>query len=208
MTNTSNFTSKIILIACAIFILVMLIIQFNKKSSVGNISAESYQNTNTQENYENIQDTRDGNNTQQQPNNVQPIETTKPQEKKESRQNTVQASEPSSNEDYKAIDYETSKQSPTECYPRDKLTAEDLLPKDAANSKWAEVNPAGQGDVADRNFLSAGHHLGVDTIGQSLRNPNYQLRSDPPNPKLTVGPWNQSTIEFDQGRKHFEINEC
>lgn len=91
------------------------------------------------------------------------------------------------------------------CYPRDRLTAEDLLPKDAANSKWAQLNPVGQGDVQDQNFLTAGYHVGVNTQGQSLRNANYQLRSEPANPQQAVSPWNIATIEPDINRKALEI---
>lgn len=94
--------------------------------------------------------------------------------------------------------------SPT-CYPRDRLTAEDLLPKDAANSKWAQLNPSGQGDVQDQNFLTAGYHVGVNTQGQSLRNANYQLRSEPANPQQAVSPWNIATIEPDVNRRALEI---
>jgi len=43
--------------------------------------------------------------------------------------------------------------------------------------------------------LQAGYHIGLDTIGQTLKNANQQLRSDPVIPKTNVGPWNQSTIE-------------
>lgn len=91
------------------------------------------------------------------------------------------------------------------CFPRDRLTADDLLPKDAANSTWAQLNPAGQGDVKDQNFLTAGYHIGVNTVGQSLRNANLQLRSEPPNPQVPVSPWNISTIEFDNNRRPLEI---
>jgi hypothetical protein len=112
------------------------------------------------------------------------------------------------NEDYRAVDFETENKLPTDCFPRDKLTVEDLLPKDAANSTWAQVNPAGQGDVADQNFLNAGFHVGINTVGQSMRNANLTLRSDPPNPKMKVSPWNQSTIEYDASRRHFEVGEC
>lgn len=91
------------------------------------------------------------------------------------------------------------------CYPRDRLTAEDLLPKDAANSKWSQLNPIGQGNVQDQNFLTAGYHVGVNTQGQSLRNANYQLRSEPSNPQISVSPWSISTIEPDTNRKAFEI---
>ena len=94
---------------------------------------------------------------------------------------------------------------PNDCYPRDRLTADDLLPKDAANSKWAQVNPAGQGDVKDQNFLTAGYLVGINTVGSSLRNANLQLRSDPPNPQMNVSPWNQTTIEPDLNHRPLEI---
>jgi hypothetical protein len=92
----------------------------------------------------------------------------------------------------------------TDCYPRDRLTADDLLPQ-GANSKWAEVNPAGQGDIKDQNFLQAGYHYGINTVGSTLRNANLQLRSDPPNPQLNVSPWNQTTIEADGNHRALEI---
>jgi len=38
------------------------------------------------------------------------------------------------------------------------------------------------------DFLQTGNHIGLDTIGQTLRNPNYQLRSDPIIPKAQDGP--------------------
>ena len=95
---------------------------------------------------------------------------------------------------------------PTDCFPKDRLVASDLLPKDAANEKWARVNPAGQGDVDDKNYLDAGYHYGVNTIGGTLRNANLQIRSEPPNPRAQVTPWNQSTIEPDLNRRPFEID--
>jgi len=91
------------------------------------------------------------------------------------------------------------------CYPRDRLTADDLLPKDAADSKWAQINPSGSGNVGDQNYLSAGYHVGVNTVGQSLRNANLQLRSEIPNPQNAVGPWLISTIEPDIRQNTLEI---
>ena len=76
----------------------------------------------------------------------------------------------------------TATEYPTDCFPKDKLKPEDLLPMDAANSEWAQVNPAGQGDVKNQNYLTAGYHLGVNSIGSTLRNANLQLRSELPNP--------------------------
>lgn len=102
----------------------------------------------------------------------------------------------------------TATQYPTDCFPKDKLKPEDLLPMDAANSEWAQVNPAGQGDVKNQNYLTAGYHLGVNSVGSTLRNANMQIRSELPNPRTQVSPWLNSTIEPDLNRKPLEINGC
>ena len=94
---------------------------------------------------------------------------------------------------------------PAGCYPRDQLTPSELLPKDQ-NSVWAEQNPMGPGSLKGKNFLSAGALIGVNTVGQSLRNANYQLRSEPPNPQIPVSIFNQSTIAPDTNRRPLEIN--
>lgn len=116
-------------------------------------------------------------------------------------------SDPLGNESYNPVsDSRSPAPAGTTCFPRDRLTADDLLPKDAANSRWAQMNPAGQGDVKDQNFLTAGYHVGVNTVGSSLRNANLQLRSEPPNPQMAVSPWNISTIEpSDSLRRPLEI---
>jgi hypothetical protein len=82
----------------------------------------------------------------------------------------------------------------------------DLLPKDK-NSQWAALNPSvmKDDDVMMPDMLQAGYHIGLDTIGQSLRNANLQLRSDPVISKADIGPWNQSTIEADLGRVPLEL---
>ena len=82
----------------------------------------------------------------------------------------------------------------------------ELLPTDA-NSQWAALNPVNmnQGSMLNGDMLQAGYHIGLDTIGQTLKNPNLQLRSDPIIPKQDVGPWNQSTYEPDYGRIPLEI---
>ena len=82
----------------------------------------------------------------------------------------------------------------------------DLLPKDK-NSEWNNLNPINVDDegVKMPDLLEAGYHIGLDTIGQSMRNANLQLRSDPTIPKSNVGPWNQSTIEADTVRQPLEI---
>ena len=59
--------------------------------------------------------------------------------------------------------------------------------------------------MQNSEFLNAGHHIGIDTVGQSLRNANLQLRSEPPNPQESVGPWLNSTIEPDLMRVPLEL---
>lgn len=76
----------------------------------------------------------------------------------------------------------------------------DLLPNDV-NSTWASLNPSNQGDIRNPDLLQAGYHIGIDTIGQTLRIPNLQLRSDPIIAKQNVGPWNQAPdVDPDYGR--------
>jgi hypothetical protein len=93
---------------------------------------------------------------------------------------------------------------PSACNKPNIQNPADLLPKDS-NSQWAQLNPSGKGELANINLLKAGYHIGIDTIGQTLRNANQQIRSEPPNPQINVGPWNLSTIEPDFMRAPLEI---
>jgi hypothetical protein len=95
-------------------------------------------------------------------------------------------------------------QAPAGCYPRDQLTPSELLPRDP-NSVWAQQNPMGTGSLKGKNFLSAGALIGINTVGQSLRNANWQIRSEPPNPQVPVSVFYQSTIEPDVNRRTLEI---
>lgn len=72
----------------------------------------------------------------------------------------------------------------------------DLLPKDT-NSEWGKLNPQGNGNLENVNLLQAGSLTGINTVGTSLRNANLQIRAEPPNPKMEVGPWQNSTITRD-----------
>jgi hypothetical protein len=95
---------------------------------------------------------------------------------------------------------------PSSCSKGASQNPGDLLPKDT-NSQWAQLNPAGKGDLSNINLLKAGYHIGIDTIGQTLRNSNLQIRSEPPNPQVNVGPWNLSTIEPDFMRPPLELGQ-
>uniref|UniRef100_A0A6C0K0B2 Minor capsid protein P11 C-terminal conserved region domain-containing protein n=1 Tax=viral metagenome TaxID=1070528 RepID=A0A6C0K0B2_9ZZZZ len=97
-----------------------------------------------------------------------------------------------------------SAEAPAGCYPRDQLTPIELLPADQ-NTIYAQQNPMGVGSLKGKNFLSAGALIGVNTVGQSLRNANLQLRSEPPNPQTPVSIFFQSTIGPDVSHRPLEV---
>lgn len=93
---------------------------------------------------------------------------------------------------------------PPGCAETKVVDPKDLLPRDN-NSEFAKLNPAGSGDLKNVNLLKAGHHIGINTVGQSLRNANLQLRSDPAISVQNVGPWMNSTISGDPNRRHLDL---
>jgi len=122
------------------------------------------------------------------------------------QQSQVQDSIEGNNEVFAAVGGSSSQQMmPTSSCGTSSNPA-DLLPKDT-NSQWAQLNPVGQGEIGNINFLKAGYQIGIDTVGQSLRNANLQERSDPVIPQMSVGPWNMSTITPDFMRPPLEIGQ-
>ena len=121
--------------------------------------------------------------------------------------NNVHASQPlGENSDFQAVSGISGGQAAPGCTRQSIEDPAALLPKDS-NSAWARLNPNGQGSLNDVNLLKAGHHIGIDTIGQPLRNANLQLRSEPANPQINIGPWNNSTMEPDAMRIPLEIGQ-
>ena len=121
----------------------------------------------------------------------------------------VQPSQPlGQNETYaSASGVSTSTQGlPPSCSKQPIADPSELLPKDT-NSQWAQLNPSGSGDLENVNLLRSGYHMGIDTVGNSLRNANLQLRSEPANPQANVGPWNNTTISPDTMRVPLEIGQ-
>lgn len=93
---------------------------------------------------------------------------------------------------------------PPSCSKQQVVDPSELLPKNG-NNEFSKVNPMGGGDLKNVSLLKAGYHIGINTVGQSLRNANLQLRSEPPNPQLNTGPWNNSTITSDLQRRPLEL---
>jgi len=119
---------------------------------------------------------------------------------------SVTPSDPNGNEVFaSATGVQTSSPGlPSSCSKPTIQNPDELLPSDT-NSQWAQLNPSGKGYLSDINLLKAGYHIGIDTIGQSLRNANLQIRSEPPNPQVPVSIWNQSTITSEYSRVPLEI---
>ena len=125
------------------------------------------------------------------------------------QQGGVQPSQPlGQNETYaSATGMSTSNQGlPPSCSKEPVADPSELLPKDT-NSEWAQLNPTGSGDLENVNLLRSGYHMGIDTVGNSLRNANLQLRSEPANPQVNIGPWNNTTISPDTMRVPLEIGQ-
>lgn len=99
----------------------------------------------------------------------------------------------------------TGNQPSLDCFPKDTVTPQELMPREDPYNTWQISNPPVNGHLADRNFLESGHHFGIDTVSNSLKNPNLQLRSDPVIPQIPVGPWQQSTYGPDTNRRQFEV---
>lgn len=86
------------------------------------------------------------------------------------------------------------------------LTTSDLLPKYDAANDFAKENPVSK-LLQEQNFLQAGYHMGINTVVQSNKIPYLDIRSCPPIPKQTVGPFLNSSFEQPAGssRRQFEI---
>lgn len=117
-------------------------------------------------------------------------------------ENAPIASEPIGNNET-FLPVEGIRSAPSSCYPQNTLTPKDLLPqgKEDEIEQWDENNPAQEGILKGVNFLDAGFHVGVNTVGQSLRNANLNLRAEPPNPRVQVSPWMNTTIDEDLTRR-------
>ena len=78
------------------------------------------------------------------------------------------------------------------------LDSNDLLPVRGSDEENIFDDPQGDLAIDQQNLVTTDKYsIGVNTVGQSLRNASYDIRSAPANPKNTVSPWLQSTIEPD-----------
>jgi hypothetical protein len=73
------------------------------------------------------------------------------------------------------------------CEPEDLFDVDKYLPQEV-NDDWFEVMPEPI-SVKNRHLINITKPIGINTIGTSLRNANYDLRAAPANPKFVVSPW-------------------
>lgn len=198
-----NMIFRTVLILLAAFVLFALMNYYNNKQTTMK-SEKFFQMNTTDPKKDTYQDFLQDINSGTAPQNIVKLNTLKSDDSKLDG-TMVAPAEPLGNESYRSVNYQGTKL-PNDCFPKDRLTSDDLLPKDAANTKWAQVNPAGQGDVKDQNFLNAGYMIGINTVGSSLKNANLQLRSEPVIPKVSIGPFLNSSYEAsDVLRRPLEI---
>ena len=86
-----------------------------------------------------------------------------------------------------------------DCEPEDLFNIDKYLPQEV-NDKWFDIVPEPI-SVKNRHLINITKPIGVNTIGQSLKNPTYDIRGAPPNPKFVVSPFLNSTIEPDTNLK-------
>lgn len=85
------------------------------------------------------------------------------------------------------------------CEPEDLFDVDKYLPQEV-NDDWFEVQPEPI-SVKNRHLINITKPIGVNTIGTSLRNSSYDLRSQPMCPKFATSPWLNSSIEADNNLK-------
>lgn len=81
------------------------------------------------------------------------------------------------------------------CEPEDLFDVDKYLPQEV-NSDWFEVQPEPI-SVKNRHLINITKPIGINTIGTSLKNATYDLRSAPACPKYVTSPWLNSSIEPD-----------
>jgi hypothetical protein len=80
-----------------------------------------------------------------------------------------------------------------------------MLPRDIPSAEdFGAFSP--DAILQGQNYLDPRAQIGYpETLGGNIRNANYDIRSEPVNPRVPVSIWNNSTIVPDLMRPQFEI---
>ena len=199
---------KICNIAGCVLIFVLLALLVFKPSGVMSLLEGNSPNTNKPTNNNNNNNVNRNNNNVNRNRNNNNKNSNNTNVNTNVKKSAVRSSNPlGENEQFAAV---TGIKTPTRsCYPQDSLSPKELLPKDEKDNiaNFNKDYPISEGILKGVNFLEAGYQVGVNTVGQSLRNANRQVRSEPPNPQVSVSPWMNTTIGPDLARAPLEIGE-
>lgn len=80
----------------------------------------------------------------------------------------------------------------------DKFNVSSLLPDEDTKGYFDDVYTT---SVKNRHLINIYRPVGVNTISTTLKNPSWDFRGTPINPKYNVSPWNQSSWEPDTNIK-------
>jgi hypothetical protein len=84
---------------------------------------------------------------------------------------------------------------------KDQFNSQAMLPQEIEDT-WFDVEPLlTTKRIQGTQLIHPKVHMGINTVGSTLRNGTHDLRGDIPNPKINVSPWNNSTIEPDTNIK-------
>lgn len=80
----------------------------------------------------------------------------------------------------------------------DNFNAKDFLPREI-NDEWFETDfSLAKYQLNDDKLINSERYIiGINTVGQSLKNGSWDIRGTIANPKFNTGPWNNSTYEPD-----------
>jgi len=82
-----------------------------------------------------------------------------------------------------------------------KYNSDDFLPKEVIEGAFEDFSQA-KYNLDNNNLINTDRYvIGINTVGQSLKNGSHDIRGTIPNPKFSVSPWNNSTYEPDYNIK-------
>lgn len=80
---------------------------------------------------------------------------------------------------------------------KDLFDVDKMLPQEIENGWFDTVPLQSTKKIRGTHMIHPKVHMGINTVGNSLRNASHDIRGDIPNPKTQVSPFNNSTIEPD-----------
>ena len=108
------------------------------------------------------------------------------------------------NDEYDQRDFVHKKKKFTRRTPddvKDLFDVDKMLPQEIEHD-WFDTEPLqSTKKIKGTHLIHPKIHMGVNTIGSSLKNGTHDIRGDIPNPKINVSPWGNSTIEPDTNLK-------